>query len=79
MGPADFCQGGVLDAVRFLGGLGFVEVGEVGVVDGACFSGGVESDEFCQVGGVVDLACFSEGVKFVDFCRAGVVDVACFL
>ena len=49
------------------------------MVDGACFSGGVESDEFAQVGGVVDLACFSEGVKFVDFCRAGVVDVACFL
>ena len=42
MGPADFCQGGVLDAARFLGGLGFVEVGEVGVVDGACFSGGVD-------------------------------------
>ena len=63
----------MLDAARFLGGLGFVDVGEVGVVDGACFSGGVKSDEFCQVGGVVDLACFSEGVKFVDFCQVGVV------
>ena len=41
---------GMLDAAHFLGGLGYVELREVGVVDVACFSGGVESDKFYQVG-----------------------------
>ena len=50
VGPAEFCQEGMLDAAHFLGGLGYVELREVGVVDVACFSGGVESDKFYQVG-----------------------------
>jgi len=55
-GPADFFQEGMLDAVPFLGGLRYVELHEVGFVDAACFSGGVESGKFCQVGCVVDVA-----------------------